>query len=370
MRRIYIVIIVLSALTAILLNGCSEDIRMVTGSYSKTGEGGINVFDFNPGNGNLKHVSSFNAGTDPSYFCFSKKYKMIYVINEVSDFMNAKGGGLTTIQYDGNFNNLRKTGEMAVPNGGPCYISISPDNDFLLIANYGGGSVAVIRLDSLGIPISVTDSILFNGDGGKSSHAHMISFDPRGERVYLTDLGLDRIMIYSLDKTTGKLVEFSKNGIKVPEGTGPRHFVFNSAGTQLYLMGELNSTITVFETDKKEGLKHLQTISSLRGGTDLKNASADIHIGKTGDFLYASNRGENTIAIFRIKSNGQLMPAGYADCGGNWPRNFVVDPSGKYLLVGNQKSGDIAVFKIDRFTGLPAGPISNSKLESVSCLKF
>jgi 6-phosphogluconolactonase len=354
----------------IMFPGCSKSLKFVTACYSSSGEKGINVFDLDITTGKIEQISSFNAGPDPSYLCLPGKFKLFYAINEVSGFMNEKAGGITTVSYTGNFENLTKAGEIAVPNGGPCYISISPGSDFLLVANYGGGSVAVVRLDEAGIPSEVTDTLLFNGIRGKKSHAHMINYDPSGKRVYVTDLGLDSIMVYTLDRISGKLAPVEDGGATFPPGTGPRHFVFNTAGDRLYVLGELNSTVTVFDVNKEGGLKRLQTISTLRGEPIVKNASADIHIGRSGEFLYASNRGENTIATYRIGADGSLILSGHSDCGGNWPRNFVTDPSGKYILVGNQRSDNIAVFKIDRVTGIPSEKVGDASVKAPSCLKF
>jgi 6-phosphogluconolactonase len=200
----------------------------------------------------------------------------------------------------------------------------------------------------------------------------MISPDPQGDKVYVTDLGLDRIMIYTLNKFTGKLVPFNNEGIALPPGTGPRHFIFNAKGSKMYLIGELNSTINVFQVDEKKGLILIQTLSTLREGFDAPNSSADIHITKPkqGEFLYGSDRGENTIATFRTLKDGKIALAGHTDCGGNWPRNFVIDPSGKFILVGNEKSGNISIFKIDRSTGLPAPVAQKVDLTAPACLKF
>lgn len=366
----YFLYYLMSAVAFISLTGCGEKTRVVAGCFSETDEKGLVVYDFDSKKGTLDEFSQSNAGANPSYFCFSGKQKLIYAINEVSTFRDVKGGGLTTLKYSGNFENIEKVNEIPVPNGGPCFISMTPDESYLLVANYGGGSVAVIKLDEQGVPDKVTDTIAYNGIGGKVSHAHMISSDLLGDRIYVTDLGLDRIMIYSLEKTTGRLIPFSNDGIMVPEGTGPRHFVFNSTGSRMYVIGELNSTISVFQTDKNQGLIPLQIVSSLRKGFTAKNSAADIHIGKSGEFLYGTNRGENTIAAFKILPDGQLSKIGNVDCGGNWPRNFVIDPSGKFILVGNQKSDNIAVFRIDPISGLPSKTDQNFDLTAPACLKF
>jgi 6-phosphogluconolactonase len=360
----------ISAITIFLVSGCKEKTRLVTGSFSDTGLDGINVYNFYTGDGVLKWVSKADAGPNPSYFCISKKKKIIYAINEVSKYKELVAGGLTTLAYSGNFEKIKRINEMAVPNGGPCFISLLPDESYLLIASYAGGSVAVVKLDEKGIPIKVTDTIIYKGIGEKISHAHMISSDPEGARIYVTDLGLDRILIYTIDESAGKLLPFSENGAALPDGTGPRHFVFSSDGSKMYVMGELNSTISVFQVDKNIGLIPLQTISALRSGFAGKNSSADIHIGNSGKFLYGTNRGENSIVTFNILEDGKLSLAGHVDCGGNWPRNFVIDPSGKFILVGNQKSENIAVFKLDSITGIPSKLTQSLKLKAPACLKF
>jgi 6-phosphogluconolactonase len=371
MMNIFLYPIYLMIIPAIIsFTNLQEKTRFITGSFTESGESGINVFDFDPVNGISKWISSVNAGPNPTYFCISKDQKLIYVINEVSSFSGLKGGGLTTLKYSGNFENIIRVNEISVPNGGPCFISQTPDNKYLLVANYGGGSVAVVKLTQNGIPEKVCDSILYNGITGKVSHAHMIASDPVGKRIYVTDLGLDRIMIYSIDKLSGKLISFSENGIPLPPGTGPRHFVFNRNGSRMYVMGELKSTVSVFEVSELKGLVLLQTISALSAEYKGKNSSADIHLSPSGEFLYGTNRGENSIVTFRVGKDGLLTMAGHSTCGGDWPRNFTLDPEGRFILVGNQKSGNISIFGIDGKSGLPSKTIQNIDLAGLACIRF
>jgi 6-phosphogluconolactonase len=367
--------LIIAATIIMSITGCSRKTRLVTGSFSENGENGINIFDFNSNSGTMALVSSFNAGPNPSYLCISGKDKLIYAINEVSEFNGTKGGGITTISYDNDFENLRKEGEMAVPNGGPCYISLSPDNRFLLVANYGGGSVAVVKLGENGIPVAVTDTIIYSDtilyrNARKVSHAHMVGFDPAGEKVYVTDLGLDMIMIYTLDRSSGKLIPYIEKGVSLAPYTGPRHFVFNSTGTMMYVMCELSSAVSVFSVGGPLGLQEVQTISSVSEAFTGKNSGADIHTGSSGRFLYVTNRGENSIATFKIEDNGLLTLSGHTSCGGNWPRNFAIDPEGKFLLAANQRSGNIVVYTINPSTGLPADSIQNVLIKAPACIKF
>lgn len=348
----------------------SQPVRLFAGKYTKTGEKGLYLFDLNREAGTFKLVSESDAGQNPSYFCISKKNGLIYAANEVMNFKGAKGGGITTLKYNDKTGEIEKINELAVPNGSPCFISLSHGDDFLFLANYTGGSITVVKIDKKGIPVNITDTVTYKREEGNISHPHMISFDPVGEKVYLTDLGLDRIVIFNFDQQSGKLQQIQNGIVKLPKGTGPRHFVFNSDCTKMYVISELNSTITVFSVEANGELRSLQTITTLREGFKGESFCADIHIGKNGDFIYGSNRGENTIVTFRIGSDGKLSLAGHTSCGGNWPRNFVIDPSGKYILVGNQKSGNISLFSINEKTGLPVEPGKDYMLTTPACLKF
>jgi 6-phosphogluconolactonase len=362
-------LIILSVMGFSVRSNC-QNVRLFAGKFTEAGEKGLYLFELNSKAGTFKLLSESDAGPNPSYFCISKKNRLIYAANEVMTFNGIKAGGVTTLRYDAKTDVVEKVKDLVVPKGGACFISLSADEGFLFMANYSSGSIAVVKLDDKGIPERVSDTISFIGDEGKVSHPHMLSSDPAARKIYLTDLGLDQIVIYNFDRVSGRLQQNQNGIVKLPKGTGPRHFVFNSDGTKMYVIGELNSTVSVFDVDAEGGLKSLQTITTLREEYKGKNACADIHIGKNGEYLYGSNRGENTIVIYRIGSDGTLSLAGHTSCGGNGPRNFVIDPSGNNLLVGNQRSGNISLFKIDKKTGIPIEPGKDYKIVSPACLKF
>jgi 6-phosphogluconolactonase len=370
MKKFYL-LISLILFTMILSDLCnSQIVTMFTGKYTGPGEKGLNIFDVNIGSGTMTLVSESDAGPNPAYLAISGRTGLIYAANEVSEFNGIKGGGVTTLKFDSRTGSAKKLNELAVPNGGPCYISLSDGDNFLFLANYGGGSVAVVKLNDQGIPETVTDNIIFEKEGENSSHAHMISPDPAGKRVYVTDLGLDRIVVYSLDQTTGKLSQTPNGIVKLPKGAGPRHFVFSPDGTKMYVICELSSAIYVFNIERNGDLTQIQSVSTLAEGFKGENACADIHIRKSGKYLYGSNRGENTIVTFNVLSDGTLSLAGRTPCGGNWPRNFVIDPTGNYILVGNQRSGNISLLKINETTGIPGESVKDFKLATPACLKF
>jgi len=196
----------------------------------------------------------------------------------------------------------------------------------------------------------------------------MIAPGPDGKKIYLTDLGLDRVAIFDLDRANGKLK--NTGYARLAKGAGPRHFAFGRDGSKMYVINELNSTLTVFNVEKDGNLKEIQTLSTLPEGFSGKSFCADIHLSKNGKFIYGSNRGHNSIVTFRIGSDGKVTVAGHTSCGGEWPRNFVLDPTGKYLIAGNQNSGNITLFTLNKKTGLPILPGKDYKIKSPSCLKF
>jgi 3-carboxymuconate cyclase len=350
--------------------GCKKTERLLAGGFTEGNEKGLMLFELNTENGSLKLISETDAGANPSFFCFSKGRDLIYSLNEVMEFKGTAAGGLTTLKYDPVSGLIEKESEMPVPFGGPCHISLSDDGGFLFIASYASGSVAVVRIGIDGIPGEVSNTITFSAAAPVVSHPHMIAQDPSGKHVYLTDLGLDHVMIYNFDRNKGKLIPEPGGEVNVSQGSGPRHFVFNPAGTKMYLINELGSTIMVFDVDTEGGLKLLQTLPATDTGYNGKNACAEILIGKDGKFLYGSNRGENSIVVFSIGADGSLTLAGHSSCGGDWPRNFVIDPTGKFLLSGNQKSGDISVFRINAKTGIPEGPVFKAIMKAPAYLEF
>jgi 6-phosphogluconolactonase len=198
----------------------------------------------------------------------------------------------------------------------------------------------------------------------------MILQDPGGRHVYVTDLGLDRVVVYDFDKENGKLNQIENGIASLPQKSGPRHFTFNADGSKLYVINELGSIMTVFDVDKNQGLKLIQTLPTKINDIIANNYCADIHLSSDWKFLYGSNRGENNIVTYKVGNDGLLSLAGHTTCGGDWPRNFVIDPTGRFILVGNQKSNYISVFRIDRKTGLPSIALDSARVKMPVCLKF
>ena len=307
---------------------------------------------------------------------------MIYAANE-SGRTNEDGvrvGLVTALKLDADANKAEQVKQLDLPAGSACFVSLTPDEDFALLASYGSGSITVVRLDGMGLPVEVTDTMVFRQEGVRSARGHMVIVSPYG-KVYISCLGLDKIMILDLDKNTGKLTHLGY--ATFAEGAGPRHYTFNKDGSKMYVINELNMTMTAFNVARDGSLTEIQTISTLPPGVEVIRgySTADVHFSKDGKFLYGSNRGHNTIVTFKVEADGKLTFVGITPCGGNHPRNFTLDPSGNYILVANTNASpnpelygptpeNIALFKIDKNTGLPIAHGEIYITRQPSCLKF
>ena len=307
---------------------------------------------------------------------------MIYAANESQ--MIAEDGSrvsvVTALKLDADGCKAEQVKQLVLPAGSACYVSLTPDEDFILLASYGSGSITAVRLDGNGLPVEVTDTIVFRQEGVRSARGHMVTVSPYGH-VYITCLALDKIMILDLNKSTGKLTHIGYGSLA--EGAGPRHFAFNKDGSKAYVINESNMTMTVFDVARNGSLSEIQTISTLPPGTEIIRgySTADVHMSKDGRFLYGSNRGHNTIVTFKVEADGKLSFVGVTPTGGNHPRNFTLDPSGNYLLVANTNAGaaaedrggpneNVTLFKIDQSTGLPVAHGEAYITSQPACLKF
>ncbi|MDR2887217.1 MAG: lactonase family protein [Bacteroidales bacterium] len=377
MRKIVNLLIV--ALIPVFSCVNSQTSRMYVGAYtSPDNPNGLHIIDVDLAKGVFTPVSQADAGANPSYLCISQKRSMAYAINESSRVVDGiRVGSVTALKLDIEAGTAEKVKALDVPNGGPCFVSLMPGEDFLLVANYGGGSIAVVRLDASGLPSEVTDTLVFREEGIRSARGHMAAASPDGKKVYLTCLSLDKVMILDLDRTTGKLTQTGHASVK--EGLGPRHFTFSKDGTKMFVISELVSAMTVFDIAADGSLTEIQTISTLPDDWTGESFGGDVHLSKDGAYLYGSNRGHNSIVTYKVGANGMLSVVGYTSCGGNWPRNFTIDPSGKYLLVGNQNARpqpdlqnqeNVALFEIDKNTGMPVVPGKIYDIKAPACLKF
>ncbi|MCL1674491.1 lactonase family protein [Elizabethkingia meningoseptica] len=362
--------------SALLWSNCSaqkvnnkNEMYMLAGTYTAKGSKGIYVYKVNTETGKSRYVSEI-AVEDPSYLVFSKNGKYVYTVTEKEDQKNSK---VNAFSFD------KKTGKLSFINskpaggGAPCHINVSPDGKRIITANYMGGSITEYAVNNDGSLGDTTQNIEFSGNGADKErqtqpHLHFVTFTPDAKYLFADDLGTDKIYKYQLDTKGNRLLsEGTPSAVKVKEGSGPRHLTFHPNGKYAYLITEISGDVIAFNY-KDGNLSEFQTVKA-----DTLNArgSADIHISPNGRFLYASNRLKGDgIAIFSINpQNGSLTKAGYQPTGIH-PRNFVITPNSKLLLVANRDSDQIQVFKIDSKTGLLKNTNQDIKLSMPVCLKF
>jgi 6-phosphogluconolactonase len=345
---------------------------LVVGTYTtgKKSEG-IYVYDFNPSNANVKQVGTVTRLNDPSFLAFAPGDKYLYAVNERGD-NNGNGGKVTAFRFNKGNGHLDSINTQ--PSGGdnPCYVSVGNSGKWITVGNYSSGTLSVLPVGADGALESPT-TLRHEGKGPNAqrqekAHVHATVFSPDGKYLFVPDLGIDQLTVYRFDK--GHLTEMP--AVHTPPGSGPRHFTFSPNGKFAYLIKELSGSVTAYRYDGKGGLKEIQDVSSHPSDYSGTKGSADIHLSPDGKFLYASNRGDaNSLAIFKVDATtGKLTVAGFQSTLGKTPRNFTIDPTGNYLLVGHQNTDDIVVFKRDKATGLLTDTGKRIPVGSAVCLKW
>jgi 6-phosphogluconolactonase len=322
----------------------SSDTIVYFGTYTGGKSKGIYVSILSE-SGRLSAPELAVETSNPSFLAVHPSGRFLYAVNEDDD------GSASAFSIDDASHRLRLLNRTSSKGAGPCYISLDRTGRHLLIANYGGGSVTVIPVNADG---TIAPASAFVKHPGDSAHAHSIDVDSSNRHAIAADLGLDRVFVYRFDPLKGMLGS-DPSFVSLDPGAGPRHVALHPLGRFAYVLNELTLTITALSYDPERGaLSAIRTVSSLPEGVavtkDFSGAEILIHPG--GRFLYASNRGHDTIGVFAIsESDGTLHPVEHVSTGGKTPRGFGIDPSGKYLLAGNQDSDTVVVFQIDSSTG-------------------
>ncbi len=353
------------------------ELLVYVGTYTTGKSEGIYLYRLNLSSGELKHVSTTRGVINPSFLVLAPSRRYLYAVNEVGDFAGRKSGAVSAFAVDQRTGELRLLNQQPSLGADPCYVDVDAGGRFVLVANYTGGNVTVLPVQGDGSLGEATDmrqaqGSSVNRERQEGPHAHCIVLDPTNRFAYQCDLGTDKIMIFRFDARNGKLLPNEQPRVQVKPGAGPRHLAFDLSGEYVFVLNELHSTVTTFRRDlDKGGLKELQTLSTLPKGFTGTNTSADIHVSPDGRFLYCSNRGHDSIAIFTIDSRrGALTSVGHDFTRGMTPRNFAIDPTGRFLLVANQKSDNIVVFRPDQKTGRLSSTGQLAQVPSPVCLKF
>lgn len=350
--------------------------QLYVGTYTNTAakSEGIYRYLMDPDTGALSRSGAFKS-VNPSFLTIDSSRRFLYAVNEIGDFLGKPSGGVSAFAID-KLGNLRLLNEQATGGADPCYLSIDAKNRTLLVANYTGGNVSVLPLRSDGTLGMVAEVKQHEGSGPKEQqkgpHAHCIIFDRTQRHALAADLGMDKVMIYNFDRATGKLTTAKQPFAELQPGAGPRHLTFHPSGKYLYVISELDSTMTAFKYDEPNGaLTHIDTVSTLPSDFSGTSFCADVHIAPSGKFLYGSNRGHNSIVVFEVDGDsGKLKLMEHVSTGGDWPRNFTLDPAGKFLLVANQRSDNVVSFAIEAQTGrlTPTGHVE--QIPAPVCLRF
>ena len=354
----------------------AQELIVYVGTYT-TGESvGIYLYRLNLVEGSLRRDGVTGGVNNPSYLTLDRARRMLYAVEETEEFEGEKSGAVSSFALDGREGWPRFVNRQASKGGAPCYIIADAAGRFVLVANYVGGNVSVLPVSKRGLG-KATDVEQDSGSGPNRArqegpHAHCVVLDPSNRHAYACDLGTDKVMIYNFDARRGALTPGAQPFVNLKPGAGPRHLTFDRAGRRVYVLNELDSTVTAFARTQATGaLRELKTYPMLPADFKGENTGADIHLTPDGRFLYCSNRGHDSIALFRVNARtGQLTHAGHTPTGGKTPRNFAVDPSGRFLLVANQKSDSIVTFRIDQKTGELTPTGHTTQVPSPVCLKL
>ena len=351
-----------------------QDFLAFVGTYTnKTDSKGIYAFEFDADSGKLKAKGLAAAATDPSWVEIHPNGKFAYAANETGNQST-----ITAYSVDAKSAKLTQLNQLPALGQDPCHLSFDRTGNYLFAANYSSGTITVFPIQPDGKLGEHTAAIKNVGKLGPNKerqegpHAHWVHVSPDNHYVFVADLGLDAILSYKFDAAKGTLTPNDPPLAKLNPGSGPRHVAFTPDGKHVYVVSELNSTVTAFQYDPAKGaLSQFQVLSTLAQDFSGRNDTAEITVHANGKWLFASNRGRDTITVFSINpADGSLTSLGEFPTGGKEPRHFAIDPTGKYVLAENQNSNSITVLKIDPATGALKEVSHVSDIPSPVCLAF
>jgi 6-phosphogluconolactonase len=344
------------------------------GTYTTHGSKGIYAYRFDAATGKLNSLGLAAETPQPSFVVASRDGKFLYAANEMQDFDAQKSGAVSAfaIEADGK---LKLLNQLASRGADPAHITLDHTGN-LIAANYTGGNITVFPIEQNGGLGQATDFVQHKGSSvnrerQEAPHPHEVVMSPDNRFVLVPDLGLDEIVIYPFNSAKGKLG--TAHSVKVAPGSGPRHLAFSKDERFVYLLTEMKSEVVAYSYEKSTGgLKELQTISSLPADFKGENTGAEIEVHPSGQFLYASNRGDNnSVAVFAIDpKSGKLKLEQIESTQGKTPRHFAIDPTGKWLLAENQDSDSIVIFKIDTKSGHLTASGQPVQIGSPTCIEF
>jgi 6-phosphogluconolactonase len=360
--------------------------RVYIGTYTGKQSKGIYRCELDLASGKLTTPELAAEVTSPSFLAIHPNQKLVYSVNEINELGGKKGGGVSAFAIDAATGNLKLLNQQSSGGAGPCHLVVDRAGKNVLAANYGGGSVCVLPIGADGRLGERSSFIEFKGTPGankqrqEASHAHSVNVDAENRYAFVADLGLNSIFHFRYDAVGGTLsdnTQKEKSGriigpIAMAPGAGPRHFAFHPDGKAAYVINELDCTITALDYDPARGvLTKTKTVTTLPGAVEKGYSTAEVVVHPSGKFVYGSNRGHNTIAIFKVDpQTHELTPAGHQGHHVKTPRNFAIEPTGTYLIVANQSGNSLVVFRIDPATGALTPTGSEVEVGSPVCVRF
>jgi 6-phosphogluconolactonase len=347
------------------------------GTYTENKSKGIYAYRFDAATGQMSSLGLAAESVNPSFLAGDPSRRFLFAVNEISKYEGRSSGGVSAFVIDPGTGKLTFLNEVASRGAGPCHITVDKTGKYVLVANYEGGSLAVFPILKDGRLGESSALVQHHGASidpqrQEGPHAHSVYLSPDNRFALCADLGLDEVLVYRFDAEKGTLAPNNPPFAKVNPGAGPRHFAFHPSGKFGYAIDEMQSTVTAFSYEPSSGaLQVLQTVSTLPKDFQGESTAAEVFVHPSGKFLYGSNRGHDSIAIFTINSRkGTLTPNGYALTLGKTPRNFALDPTGSYVLAANQDSDNVVQLRIDPNTGrlTPTGQVL--EVPSPVCVTF
>ncbi len=351
---------------------------LYVGTYTAgTRSEGIYLVRMDRRSGQLQRVGSVDAGPNPSFLAIHPNGRVLYAVNELEKYEGRATGAVSAFAIARETGVLTRLNEQPSEGGAPCYVSVDRSGRVALVANYAGGSVALLPIEANGALAPAAPVVQHTGTGPNAErqeapHAHCILPDPSNRFALAADLGADRVFVYRLDLDGRSLSKVDGGDAVMRPGAGPRHIAFHPTLPLVFVANELDSTVATLRFDSARGaLSLLDTRSTVPPGWTGTNYPADVHVASSGRTLYVSNRGHNSIAVFSVaESTDALALDQMVDTEGDWPRNFSLDPSGRLLLVANQRSDSVVVFGRDPDTGRLTPTRQRIGIPSPVCLRF